>query len=429
MYKEIKGKKLLVLGGSAWFDIIKRFARDNDITLFTVGNNPASPLARIENYYEVDSTDHEKMKRFIKKNGIDGVYLGSNEIVIRHAVQYVSDLGLPCYCSLDQWDALMNKSKFKELCINNGLPIVERFLYTPNKHCELDYPVVVKPADGCGSDGVVICNSVQEVESGYKVAYDISATHDVIVEKMVKNSGMDVFLQINSGEVTWCLLGDKYPVQLCEGAGAVAGARVFPSIFTNEFRNRFEQQIKAMLKSIGLFHGLLWMEVFHDGESYYFNEAGYRPNGSLSIVGIDYLCGINTVAADIYYDLTGISKSTGFPSLLTRRKMSKNRVCEYWVASKPGVIGNILGLKDVYDHPNILAVFPKYDVGDTVPKTNGFAQNFCVIHFAYNTTEEMEHVIKFINEKVMLLDEEGKDMIIHKEENFIKNLTMIYRGQ
>ena len=67
-------------------------------------------------YYYVDSTDREGMKKLIKEKNIDGVYVGSHEGVIRQATQYLSELGLPCYCRLEQWDNLMNKRRFNELC-------------------------------------------------------------------------------------------------------------------------------------------------------------------------------------------------------------------------------------------------------------------------------------------------------------------------
>lgn len=100
----------------------------------------------------------------------------------------------------------------------------------------------------------------------------------------------------------------------------------------------------------------------------------------------------------------------------------KKKVCEYWVASKPGEIGYIGGVEKLMDHPNVLAVFPKYSVGDIVPHTNGFAQNFCVVHFAYDTAEEMREVLSYIRQVIQLKDPSGADMIIHKSEAFIEQL-------
>lgn len=420
MFEELKGKRLLVLGGTAWADILFAFAKENDIQLITTGKNPNKMF---DEYYYVDSTDHEGMKALIKEKNIDGVYVGSHEGVIRQATQYLAELDLPCYCRVEQWDNLMNKARFKELCTKFEIPVAPKYSYSPENPCAIDFPVITKPADGCASVGIKICNDYEELNEGYKFAYENSPSHEVLVEKLVKNSGMDVFFQITNSEIEFCGLGDKYPVQLAPGAGSVAGARILPSIYTKEFRERFEEKLKKMFSSIGLYQGLIWMEVFHDGDNYYFNEVGYRPNGSLTIVGIDYFYDINTVAADIYYALTGKGKSKGFSSLILKEHTKgKKKVCEYWVAVNSGIIGKISGIDEVKAHPNVLAAFPKYDVGSTVPHTNGFAQNFCVIHFAYNDAEDLQKTIAFIQNSVNVLDADGNDMIIHKSKKFVDNL-------
>lgn len=413
---ELRGKRLLVLGGQAWINIIEDYANKNGIELISFSND-----------HSIVYTNHDQMKSLIRENHIDGVYIGSNEKVIRSAVQYLSELGMPCYCTLEQWDSLMNKRKFKELCMQFDIPVAPKYNYFPDFPCTIEFPVITKPADGCASVGITICNNEEELLKGYQFAYENSPSHEVLVEKVVNNSGMDVFFQITDGKVEWCALGDKFPVQFEEGAGSVAGARVLPSLYTDEFRQHFENKLKNLFKSIGLYQGLIWMEVFHDGDEYYFNEVGYRPNGSLSIVGIDYLCGINTVAADIYYALTGKGEAHGFPSLILKDvPKDKKSVCEYWVASYPGTIGTIDGLATINAHPNVLASFPKYKVGDVIPHTNGFAQNFCVIHFAFDGMDEMVDIIGFIQRTIKLSNELGEDMIIHKSEKFVNDIKKFY---
>lgn len=424
MFQELRNKRLLVLGGSAWIDIIRAFANENQIQLVTVGNDPKSLLASLGEYHNIDSTDHEQMKDFIKQFDIDGVYIGSNETVIRHALEYLDELNLPHYCTLKQWDSLMNKRSFKELCIKHGIPVSPSYQWKPSEPVTFDFPVIVKPADGCASVGITICDSEERLESAYQFALDNSPSGEALIEKLVNNTGMDVFFQITDHDVEFCALGVNYPVQLKEGAGSVAGARVLPSRYTDEFRNRFEGKLNRLFKDVGLYQGLIWMEVFHDGDDYYFNEVGYRPNGSLSIIGIDYLCGINTVAADIYYALTGKGVSHGFSTLILKESIprTKKKVCEYWVASKPGTIGSISGVNDIKAYPNVLAAFPKYSLGSVIPNTNGFAQNFCVIHFAYDDENEMRETIGFIKKTIKLTDCNGEDMIIHKSDAFVENL-------
>lgn len=82
----LEGKKLLLLGGGLWKDAISAFAKENGVQLVATGNDTTSAIFDIsQEYYNIDSTSAEKMKRLIKENHIDGVYMGeAKPLYLRH---------------------------------------------------------------------------------------------------------------------------------------------------------------------------------------------------------------------------------------------------------------------------------------------------------------------------------------------------------
>ena len=317
---ELKGKRLLVLGGSLWKKAIADFAKENGVTLVATGNDQSAGIFEIaEECYDINSTDHEGMKKLIIEKKIDGVYMGGSEAVISAACQYLQELSMPCYCTKHQWDYLQHKGNFKELCIKFGLPVVPRYplvedqLETPE---ETAYPVITKPADGCGSSGFSVCHNLRELKDGYKKAKENSASGNVIIEKFVKNEGVVVFLTFSNGKMYFSGLEDKYPVRYENEGSYVAGLLTLQSKATNEFRELFEEKMEKMLSSIGIKEGSVWIEVFRNQDAYYFNEVGFRYGGTVSVYPVDYFFNINQVSADMYYALTGKSKITGHTSLI-----------------------------------------------------------------------------------------------------------------
>lgn len=116
---ELKGKRLLVLGGSLWKEAIKDFADENDITIIATGNDHSAGIFEIaDESYDIDSTNSEEMKKLIIDKKIDGVYMGGSEAVISTACQYINELGLPCYCTKEQWDFLEIKLNLKKYVLN-----------------------------------------------------------------------------------------------------------------------------------------------------------------------------------------------------------------------------------------------------------------------------------------------------------------------
>lgn len=415
MNQDLKGKRLLLLGSNVWRDVIRRFADEYGVTLIFAGKYPA-PLDEIaDEVYRVDSIDHEAMKQFIRNHNIDGVYMGGSELIISHACQYLNELGLPCYCTHDQWETLQNKAKFKELCIKNGLPVVPRYIINPNDvagSVPIDaYPVITKPTDGSGSNGFSVCHNAEELERGYKIASENSFTGEVMCEKFVKNEGIVAFFSFSNGEMTFTLAEDKYPVRYEKQGSYVAGLFLCESRLTEEFRQHYETKVAAMFREIGIKEGTIWIEIFYDGDQYYFNEVGYRYGGSFSFYTVDYFRSINQVYADMYFALTGKSKLEGFSTLMPAKVKRGLNYCIYPVHLKPGKIAHIEGIQEMLQWPNVVLVPQQKEEDDEVADSGSFGQVVALVHFTYSNNEECWRTIDRIHEVLKVTDMNGHEMV------------------
>lgn len=414
--ENIRGKRLLLLGGSSWKQSLKNFAKTYGVTLIATGNDSSAGIFEIaDECYNIDSTNAEKMKKLIKEKNIDGVYMGGSEAVISSACVYLNELGMPCYCTKEQWEYLQNKANFKQLCIDFELPVVPRYkveYQTFDRDVKgIEFPVITKPADGCGSNGFSVCHTLDELRKGYDFASENSSSGAVMVEKFVKNKGVVVFYTFSKGKMYFSGLEDKYPVKYTKNSGYVGGLFIFESRFTDEFRNLFDAKLQKMFSSIGIKEGTVWIEVFHDGEEYYFNEVGYRYGGSISIYPVDYLYKINQVYADMYYALTGKSNIFGYDSLISQDVKRKKYYCIYPIYSSAGKIFDIAGLDFLRKLDFVVDISLAKDVGDTVPESGSFSQIFALVHFVFDDLVNLNEAIKMIQEELMALDEAGKNKL------------------
>ncbi len=410
----LSGKRLLLLGGGLWKEAIKEYAVSQNITLIATGNDSNSGIFEIaDEKYLVDSTNVEEMKSLIKEKNIDGVYMGGSETVISSACQYLNEIGLPCYCTKEQWEFLQNKANFKSLCIEHGLPVVPRYdVYEENITLpENVYPVITKPADGCGSSGFSICRNDIELCLGYEKAKENSESGSVIVEKFVKNDGIVLFLTFSNGKMYFSGIEDKYPVQYKNEGSYVAGLLVFESTCTKEFRDRFEAKIEKMMASIGIKEGSVWIEVFHDGEEFYFNEVGYRYGGTVSAYPVNYYYDINQIASDMYYSLTGKSKIYGHRSLIHDKIERKKYYGVYPIHLNAGRITSASGFEELINNKDIVFVAIAKPLGAEVKQTGSFAQTYALVHFVFDNCTELEQTLDLIDKTLVVKDESGKDMV------------------
>lgn len=427
---ELKGKRLLLLGGSLWKDAIQDYAKDKGIVLIATGNDQSAGIFQIaEESYDVDSTDEAVMKRLIIDKKIDGVYMGGSEAVCSIACKYLNEMSVPCYCTKEQWDFLENKANFKSLCEKFGLPVAKHYQFPEkgNDTTQIDYPVIAKPTDGSGSNGFSVCNNIEELRKGYENAKKESPSGNVIIEKFVKNDSVVVFYTFSNGKMHFSGLEEKFPIWYEEQGRYVAGAHVFESDFANEFRSKFDTKLEEMFHSIGIKEGPIWIEVFHDGDQYYFNEVGYRYSGSVSIYPVDYFYQINQVAADINFALTGrslIGEQRGYRPLIGKRVRRKEKYCIYSIHVAPGTISRVIGIDEMLFMDSVVAIPTAKNPGDVVTASGTVGQVFAFVHFVFDTDQELINMIDYIHEKIKVLDAEGNNLVqrMVNPEQMIKRL-------
>lgn len=408
--KDLRGKRLLLLGGSMWKDAIKQFADENEVVLIAAGNDTTAGIFEIsQESYRVNSTDIEGMKRLIKEKKIDGVYMGGSEPVIAAASLYLNELGMPCYCNNIQWNCLQDKSQFKDLCLKFGLPCVRRYnIYDK----DIKYPVITKPTDGCGSNGFSVNYNREELEKGYAHAKEASPTGSVLIEQFVKNDSVVAFYTFSGGRVYFSGLEDKYPVRYSSTGSYVAGMHLFESKYVSEFRGRFDTKIEELFRSIGIREGSAWIEIFHDGDEYYFNEVGFRYSGSVSVYPVNYLYGINQVSTDIYYALTGESLLFNDRNLIYTKIPNKKYYCIYNVHMLSGTVKNIEGLEILRNKPEFVFIADTKKVGSIVIESGTVSQVFAFVHFVFDNEEELRQIITSIYDTLHVKNVNGCEMII-----------------
>ena len=205
---------------------------------------------------------------------------------------------------------------------------------------------------------------------------------------------------------------DKFPVHFKEQGSYVGGLFTFKSKYEDEYLNRFNSKVEKMFQSIGVKEGAIWIELFHDGDNYYFNEVGFRPGGSVSIYPVDYMSGINQLAADMHYALTGESKVYGHTSLIPLSYERGLNYAVYPIFVRAGVISEIKDL-EMLDKNVVFHTVTK-PLGYNMEETGSFAQILILVHFIYRDKSDLLNWIEYLHNNIQVLDADGQNMVIRK---------------
>ena len=176
MNNNLRGKRLLILGGMRISCEIVRKAKAMGIYTLVADYNKIedSPGKQIaDEAVDLSVVDVDAVVEYVKKNAVDGVFVGFNDMLLPYYAEICQRAGLPCYGTREQFETLIAKDHYKALCRQFGVPTIPEYDIN-DEH--IKYPVLVKPVDSSGSRGITICHNRQELDEAVAIGRKASKT-------------------------------------------------------------------------------------------------------------------------------------------------------------------------------------------------------------------------------------------------------------
>ena len=408
----LQGKRLLLLGGSNSTEDIRRFADREGVTLIATAP-PRFGLTALkaiaDEQFDADAVDEQALTALIRGKHIDGVFPGNNEDVMPHAIAAIEAAGLPVYCDGKMWDDCANKAKFKAMCRAAGIPVART--YDPAKPESVEYPVAVKPADSCGSQGFSICRSPAELEPALQKALPFSRTGTVLIEEYIPYDSSIIHYTLCGGEALFGGLSDKRSMLLGEGGGSVMALQQFPSVWTETYLATLDEKVRAMFQKAGMHDGPVWIEAFNDHGRFIFNEMGYRFGGSMTYHPVRYFTGVDQLELMLRYALGDTTDPMRDVSLIRRDRPAGKHYGILPLHIRPGVIRSVTGEDAVRALPQVYAYVPIHRAGDTIRATGTVSQVFCYLHLLYDDMTDLAATVDQIVRLLRAEDDKGENMV------------------
>ncbi len=416
----ITGKKLLILGGtSASLNLVKLA---KSMGVYTVVVDEADVSKRVAKQeadanFEVSTTDINGLKKLVSEEHIDGVFCGPSEFNIRNMIRLCEASGLPCYTTMEQWNRCANKDEFTECCRKYGVDVPEEYdIHEGMTDTELDaieYPIIVKPVDGCSSIGISVCRCKAEVMTAFQKAMDASTCKRIIAEKYIENGG-EIFgarYLVQDGEAYPYLLIDTYVADPINRTSLISAFTLTPSKYSAYYMENMDQQVRSMIKGMGITTGTVFFQSLPYKGKIYFHEMGYRLSGGMIYKLTEPLMGINDMKMMIRCALGG--------ECITKEEVNQIDLkchgrfgAQLMVPLKAGIIGSVSGLEEAINNPLVTDFIQYYQIGGTVKREfiGTLQQHFGRFTMIAGSEEEIQKAVQEIQGKLSILDTDGIKM-------------------
>ena len=164
-----------------------------------------------DKFYPISFADKEKVLEVCQKEKIDGIISFSLESALPTLVYVANAMGL---VSNSEESIAITQSKYtqRKALANAGIPVPKFFLIEKKEdlsNVKCNFPVIVKPVDSGGSQGICKVDSEDNLEDAYHFAVAYSRSSNVIIEEFVDGREFSVEYISHQGHHYFIQITDK----------------------------------------------------------------------------------------------------------------------------------------------------------------------------------------------------------------------------
>lgn len=412
--EELDRKRLLIIGCTNYAKDIAEFAKHWNVKIIVAGLRNSKVIESIaDEVYHIEILDRKALAELVVEKNIDGIFGGGTEEVISCLIDVAEATGRHFYATRALWDELMNKQRFKEICREHGVLTPVDFTVRED-HLEEDsqkliYPVVIKPIDSCGANGVVKCDCQEDFVEMYNFSKSKSESGIVTVESFIDGEQVGVYYTFVDGKASFSSMHDKYLRKVPGTFIPLAEIYAYPSRHLQLYKDTTDANVRKMLLDIGIKNGITSVQGFYDHGVFRFIEIGYRLGGTSQFRYTRELNNFSSFHMMMIHSLTG--RMDGFDQNHDTPDFRKP-CCTLSLLSKGGKISRIEGVDEMHKIKEIIYFEERYKEGDTIRVTRTVAQFHYRFYIIADNVERMKEVIDMIQNTVKAYDENGDSMLI-----------------
>lgn len=410
MNKQIK-PTAIVLGGTVPHGELVRQLQERGYYVILVDYLPNSPAKAVADEHIQESTmDKEKVLEIARVRNVSLVVCGCVDQANITASYVMEQLGLTPPYSYDTALRITNKGSMKKMMLKKGIP-TSRYYYVKSlseaDNIDLQYPVIVKPADANSSNGVKKVKDNEELMSSLEAALQISRNHQAIIEEFVDGQEISAYCIVSNQRAKLLMTAERLsvldgPDEVIKCYSSIAPARISAAA-----EQRAEEITAMIAEAYGLDNTPLFFQGIVCGDKVSVIEFAPRTGGGSSF---------NTIKQNTGFDIISATLDSwmGKPISLDSWSYPSQYYVVNTVYGKNGIYDKITGGDDLIGQGIIEEIFPIRSLGDKIDNSRASTSRVCFFIVKAARIEDVLSRVKLAFEHLDVLSAEG-DSLIRRE--------------
>lgn len=294
-------KKILVLGGGAdQKDLILDLKQRGYYTILI--DYYQNPIAKnvADKHIQESTLDKEKVLKIAQLENVDNIITACTDQALLTVAYVAEKLNFPTQFSYQQALNITNKLYMKKIMWENGIPTSRYKCITDANEdiSDLQFPLMVKPADCNGSFGVRKAENEEDFKTFFRQAVQLSRSKSAIVEEFKEGIEVGIDCYIIDGKSTILMMGQVNKKKIGDSVLLIFQT-IIPALISDNVKCKIQNIANQIASSFNLNNTPLLIQTLVNGEDVNVIEFAARIGGASKHRTIRIKTGFDILHANI----------------------------------------------------------------------------------------------------------------------------------
>lgn len=391
----------IVLGGTnPHIELINNLKKRGYYTILVdyYSNPPAKSAADL--HIQESTMDYEKVLEIAKKYDAKLVISACIDQANLTACYVGEKLGLPIPYSYKTALEVTDKSLMKDKMVKAGVHTAKHIYLKENEEPDLRslrFPLIVKPADNCGSAGVKRVEEAGELPDKLKTAFSVSRSKKAILEEFITGREVSVYAFVNNaGEAQILMMSERHSTFYGPNEILICYATTTPPKISDIAKSKIEHSANLIAKEFGLLNTPLHVQALIDGDEVNIIEFAPRVGGGVSYKTIKEKTGFDIIDATV----DSFLNNTVSPQIKNNNRFYSINI----VYAKPGILAEVKGFDPFIEKRIVESVHYYKPLGSEIKDDKANSARVCNFIVSDESYDGMIKKISSVMNNICILD-------------------------